>query len=323
MTGAYLILLLVCLGTSFLLSGMEAGVFALSRLRIRQLMRKGNPQAKALHGYLEHPERFLWTIMVGNITANVVAFSLVVIALSSWLTPRPVAFALAVAASAGFFYAFFELLPKTLFRLFPNRLCLLLATPFRTVHLLFRPLVSIMAVVSRWLGGGPFTGDLFGNRDELRLVMQESAQSLTSEEQAMINRVMDLQNLKVRHVATPLSRTVCVSSDTPLPQILELCRAHGHSRMPVWESQGPNRRIVGLLSMRSILYQADLPADRTAGRFVTQALFLSEDMRLEIALRHLQRNGQRMAIVLGPDRKETGMISMQDILQAIFGEVSL
>ena len=316
-------LLVVCLGTSFLLSGMEAGVFALSRLRIRQLMRRGNPRAKALHGYLEHPERFLWTIMVGNIAANVVAFSLVVNALFSWLNPWPAAFALAVAASAGCFYAFFELLPKTLFRLFPNRLCLRLATPFRTVHLLLRPLVSVMAVTSRWLGGGTFTGDLFGSRDELRLLMQESGQGLTSEEQAMINRVMELQNLKLHHVATPLARTVCVATDTPLAKVLELCRERGHSRMPVWQPQGPSRRIAGLLSVRSILYHDGPPAGPTAGAFVTQALYLSEDMRLEVALRYLQRNGQRMAIVLGPDRKETGMVSMQDILQAIFGEVSL
>ena len=64
---------------SFFMSGMEAGVFALSRLRIRQLMRAGKPRAKVLHGYLEKPEDFLWTILVGNTLANFVAVSLAVI----------------------------------------------------------------------------------------------------------------------------------------------------------------------------------------------------------------------------------------------------
>src|SRR6266478_4691245 len=59
-----------CLALSFLLSGMEAGVFALSRLRVRQQLRAGRRSAKALHGYLEHPENFLWTILVGNTVAN-------------------------------------------------------------------------------------------------------------------------------------------------------------------------------------------------------------------------------------------------------------
>src|SRR2546429_965646 len=58
---------------SFFMSGMEAGVFALSLLRIRQWMRAGKLRAKVLHGYLERPEDFLWTILVGNTLANFVA----------------------------------------------------------------------------------------------------------------------------------------------------------------------------------------------------------------------------------------------------------
>src|ERR1051326_4812924 len=60
----------VCLALSFLLSGMEAGVFALSRMRVAQQMRDGRRSAEVLHGYLENPENFLWTILVGNTVAN-------------------------------------------------------------------------------------------------------------------------------------------------------------------------------------------------------------------------------------------------------------
>ena len=60
----------VCLALSFILSGMEAGVFALSRLRIRRQMRAGRKSARVLHNYLEAPENFLWTILVGNTVAN-------------------------------------------------------------------------------------------------------------------------------------------------------------------------------------------------------------------------------------------------------------
>src|SRR5215470_1885985 len=59
-----------CLVVSFVLSGMEAGVFALSRLRIRQRMRGGSISARVLYEYLENPENFLWTILVGNTVAN-------------------------------------------------------------------------------------------------------------------------------------------------------------------------------------------------------------------------------------------------------------
>src|ERR1700704_5275618 len=64
------VLFAISLALSFLLSGMEAGVFALSRLRIRQQMRAGKRSARVLHRYLENPENFLWTILVGNTLAN-------------------------------------------------------------------------------------------------------------------------------------------------------------------------------------------------------------------------------------------------------------
>ena len=65
-----LALMVLCLVLSFLLSGMEAGVFALNRLRVRRLARPAGPSAKLLYGFLEHPENFLWTILVGNTLAN-------------------------------------------------------------------------------------------------------------------------------------------------------------------------------------------------------------------------------------------------------------
>src|SRR6266700_4961685 len=68
--GLIWIVFAICLALSFLLSGMEAGVFALSRLRVRQQMRSGRRSAKVLHHFLENPENFLWTILVGNTVAN-------------------------------------------------------------------------------------------------------------------------------------------------------------------------------------------------------------------------------------------------------------
>src|ERR1700742_3938928 len=62
--------LTLCLVASFLFSGMEAGVFALNRVRVRRLARTGQKSAKLLNGFLEKPERFLWTILVGNTLAN-------------------------------------------------------------------------------------------------------------------------------------------------------------------------------------------------------------------------------------------------------------
>src|SRR6266699_4581603 len=104
-----------CLGLSFLMSGMEAGVFALSRLRIRQQMRSGNPRAHALYAHLENPENFLWTILVGNTLANVSAFIIGVFGLHQWLGRWPALLCVALLAGGILFYALCELMPKTLF----------------------------------------------------------------------------------------------------------------------------------------------------------------------------------------------------------------
>src|ERR1039457_7435257 len=153
-----------CLAVSFVLSGMEAGVFALSRLRIRQQMRAGHPSAKVLHDYLEHPENFLWTILVGNTVANFLILGWLVAKLHETLGNHRVWFVVVFSAAVFLFYAFFDLLPKMLFRIYPNRLCVTLARPFRLIHLGLRPLVwlvqGVSAVLLHWTGVRAFTGHL-------------------------------------------------------------------------------------------------------------------------------------------------------------------
>jgi len=317
----------LCLVLSFLLSGMEAGVFALSRLRIRQQMRAGRQSAKVLHDYLDNPENFLWTILVGNTVANFFILGWLVAVLHRWLSHQRAWFILVYCVTVFLFYAFFDLLPKMLFRTYPNRLCLAVARPFRLLHLGLRPLVALVewfsSMLLQWRGGTTFTGHLFGNREELRLVMQESANAFTSEERAMINRVLDLQTLTVRQVMMPLAQVVSATSSMALREVLTICREKQLTRLPVWESRDSKRRIIGFVSLYSIIYEPILDPGKSIAEYIKPALYLDEDTRLEVALRRMQRGGQRLAIVLGRDRSETGIVSLQDMLKVIFGEVNI
>lgn len=321
------LVLIACLALSFLLSGMEAGVFALSRLRIRQQMRAGRRSARLLHNYLENPEDFLWTILVGNTVANFVILGTAIVRLYSGVNGHWGWFAVSFSVIVFLFYAFFDLLPKMLFRIYPNRLCIMLARPFRVIHLILRPLVWLMEWVSTtllsWTGGKAFSGHLFGNREELRFIMQESAQSFTSEERAMINRVLDLQSLTVRQITKPFDQAATVTREMPLRDALALCLERGATRLPVWEMRDNQRRIGGIISIDTILYQPELNPNKPVADYVRPALYVDEDLRLEAALRQMQRSGQRLAIVLGRDRSELGITSLQDILKALFGDLSL
>jgi CBS domain containing-hemolysin-like protein len=320
-------LVAICLVVSFVLSGMEAGVFALSRLRIRQQMRAGRASAKLLHDYLENPENFLWTILVGNTVANLFILGWLVMILHSTLKRHPGLFALVFAIVVFVFYALSDLLPKMLFRMYPTRLCILLARPFRLLHLLLNPLVRVVEWCSDlllgWRGGKVFTGHLFGNREELRLVMQESAHVLSSEERTMINRVLDLQTLTVRQAMLPLEQVATVTAQAPVAAVLALGRERKLTRFPVWETRDGTRRIIGLASLNPLLFQPNLDLNKPISEHVKPALYLEEDLRLEIALRRMQRGGQRLAIVLARDSHEIGILSLQDVLRVIFGEVSL
>lgn len=327
MDALLIIIFLVSLGISFLMSGMESGVFALNRMHIRQLMRKGNARAAKLTGFLENPEPFLWTILVGNTLANLVAVSIGFVELQQWLGARPTVFWCVFAVALVLFYGLLELLPKMLFRARPNRLSLTVVPAFGLIQFLLRPLVSLVAFLSRALlhlsGGRRFTGQLFGNREELRQVMQDSAQALTSEERTMINRVLDLQVMTVQQLARPISLAVTVSAEATVAETLALCREKGVSRLPVWRTEGERRRVAGLVTLKSLLYRSDLDLQRKAVDYLKPALFFPEDLRAEAALRQMQRTGQRLAIVLGRGQREVGLLSIEDILKVIFGEVNL
>jgi CBS domain containing-hemolysin-like protein len=327
MTTFYWIMLGLCLLLSFLLSGMEAGVFALNRLRVRRLARAGKPSAKLLHGFLENPEKFLWTILVGNTLANFLILGWTLAKLHEWL-PGQRAVAVAVFVAVVFlFYVFFDLLPKMLFRAHPNSFCLSAAKIFRLVYFALSPLVLIVAdgsqTVLRWTGGRVFTGRLFGNREEMRAVMQESAQAFSSDERAMINRVLDLQNFTAGQIATPVAKMVAVEKNTPVAEALALARETNFSRLPVWETREGRRRVAGLLEIGTLLFSRTLNLQSAAAAHLTSALFLEEDVRLEDALRRMQRAGQRLAVVLARDGSEVGVVTLEDILKLMFGEVKL
>jgi putative hemolysin len=322
-----LIVLIPCLLVSFLLSGMEAGVFALNRLRVRRLARAGNRSARFLNHFLENPERFLWTILVGNTLANFLILGLALVKIHEWFIGDRILIIILFGVGVFLFYTLFDLLPKMLFRAFPNTLCLGTAGIFRTLYFVLSPLVLAVEGISNFIlrltGGRSFTGQLFGNREEMRALMQESSQSLTSDERAMINRVLDLQNFTVGQMAAPITQIAAVEKETSVGDAMTLARQKKFSRLPVWETRDGKRRIAGLLLLGPLLYRDDVDLAKPVSTHMTPALFVNENMRLEIALRLMQRAGHRLAIVLARNGKEIGVLSLEDILRVLFGEVKL
>lgn len=312
---------------SAFLSGMEAGVMALSRLRVRHLARQGNRGARTILRYLEAPENFLWTILVGNTLANFALVMLLATDLHQWFGDRPAILWPAFIGLGLTLYLFGDLLAKALFRKFPNRLTLKLAPVFQLLHVVLTPLVSgverFAALLLKLTGAPTLTNSLFGNRDELRALVFDSGKHLGATERTLIARVLDLQNRTVGQVTRPLDLVESVTATTPVREVVAKCAATGHTRLPVWSSDRRDRRIVGVVSLKNLLYRESLPEDATAGSHLIPAQFLDESLRLEVALRRLQRSGQPLAIVVDRNGRERGLISLADILKVVFGEVAV
>jgi len=321
------IALALCLAASFLLSGMEAGVFALNRLRVRRLARGGKRSAQMLNRFLEQPEKFLWTILVGNTLANFVILGWMLAKLHEWFLGQRILIVALFAMVVFLFYTFFDLLPKMLFRTHPNSLCMLAARPFRIINFLLSPVVLLVEDVSltilKWTGGQALTGRLFGNREEMRAVMRESGQALTDDEHAMVNRILDLQNFTVGQIAKPLAETPSVEAQASLREAIALAGQNNLSRLPVWEIREDKRRVAGLIDIGPLLYRETLDVEKPASAYMTPAVFVNEGIRLEVALRLMQRAGQRTAIVLSREREEIGVVKLKDILKVMFGEMKL
>ncbi|MEY4323930.1 MAG: hypothetical protein RIS24_101 [Verrucomicrobiota bacterium] len=310
---------------SFFLSGMEAGVFALSRLRVRQRARAGSGNARRLLAYMDRPEDFLWTILVGNTVANFAAVALIWQDLQGWAKGREWAVWAMLLAIGLAIYLICELLPKRLFQRMPNRLCLLLLPVFAAIHWMLSPAVFLVARFAQallWVTGDrALSSRLFANRDELKALIQSSTGELSKTERSLINRVIDAQNLTLSRVAKPLDSVQTITASATLEEIQDLCRREGRTRMPVWSGRGVGRRIEGIVSLKDVLYSEPDGQRKTARDWLRPALFLEDSLRIEEALRAFQRSGEHLAIVRGPGGVEVGIVTLSDVLGALFLEV--
>ncbi len=327
MNTVWIIIILLCATISFLMSGMEAGLFKLNRLRLKNLERSGDKRAKLLSGYLDRPEQFLWTILVGNILANFIILCLTAFFLNKYFESTKILFWILYFVTIFIFYLICDLMPKILFRSYANSLCLSMLYPFRVLYLCLSPAVWIITktahLIMQWTGGKSYTGKIFASREEIRYFMKDAHGGLSGEEISMIERVLDLQNLTVKHLTIPLNKVSSVNLNTTVNESLSVFKGKGFSHLPVMRTQDNKTTVAGIISLTDILYKENYNDNFKVAHFVKPAIFFNENTKLEEALNKFQKSGRKIAIVLGLDKSEIGIISLNDILAFVFGEINL
>ena len=113
------------------------------------------------------------------------------------------------------------------------------------------------------------------------------------------------------------------SPTTPVGEILRLCRELQLSRIPLRTRDKGVERCVGIVDLSAIIYRENVDPAQPASDFLQPALFLPQDLRVDEALGRMQRAGRRMAIVMGNDGAEAGVLVSRDVIRSIFGEVTL
>lgn len=314
------------LGLSFLLSGMEAGLFAVNRVRIRVQARQGRRAARLLLEHLERPESFLWTVVVGNALANVVVLGWMFVQAYRWTGGWTWGLVILYGVGMYLFYAFFDLLPKMWFRSRPNRLCLACAPLFRAVYVGLRPVVGVLEGVSRtllrWTGGRAFTGRLFGNREEMHTLMMDSARALTSAERRMIMQVLGLSALSARTLTRGWDESPWIAATATVGELLQRARERGWSHVIV-RAVGAVPEVVGMVSVDRVLFAGEPDPGQPLEAWWEPALLADENDRLEVLLRRMQGSGRPLAVVQGAQGEPLGTLHREDILKLIFGDLRL
>ena len=150
--------------------------------------------------------------------------------------------------------------------------------------------------------------------------MEDSDDSLSDEERTMISQVLRLGERTLGQAAIPLNLSVTASADSPISSVVDLCRNHRIARVPIWKFGGGQRKVVGVVTLKTSLYREDYDVSKPAGEYMQPALFLPADLKVEAALKRMQRSGQWLAIVTSESQKEAGIVSLQDILKVVFSD---
>jgi len=324
----YLGLLALSLLLSAFFSGSETAFMAVNRLRLRHLADSGDRRAALIKKIADNPDRLLGTILLGNTVANIAAASLLTYMVTT-LAPDDFADTASLLASVAltlFILVFCELIPKMVGATHSLASTQKLAWPVRASIVLLSPFArlagSIAAVFLRFFRLQPTTSPFAHalNEDELRaLIAASSASTLAEGKRAMLRSVLDMGATQVREVMIPRTDVTAVDIRDPLPEILSVIRQTNYSRIPVYRESPDN--IVGILNVKDLLQHLDHPEGIRLPHLLRPAHFVPDSARLEDILRRMQTMHLHMAIVVDEFGGVEGIVTLEDLLEEIVGEI--
>ena len=337
-----LAVILLVLANGFFVAA-EFALVSVRYTRIAQLIKAGNRSAHWVKRAIENPDRFIAATQLGITLASLglgwigePALGRIIQPLVD-LFPAQIESEVSHSISTGLAFAVItflhvvigELAPKSLALQHPERTSLLVARPTVFTEWLFKPAIWVLNgtgnALLRLVGIEPAEShELVHSVEELKMLVSASAERGVMEdaEQEMLHAVFDFGETLVRQVMVPRTEVIAVPADAKLDQLLAAAVDHAYAKMPVY--QGDLDRIVGSVHLKDVVQamQRDEAGNLTARDIMRETVFVPEAAPVSTLLQVFRARRRHLAIVLDEYGGTAGVVTLEDLLEEVFGEVS-
>ncbi len=318
-----LILLFFFLLLSAYFSSSETAFIASNPYKIHYLEKKGNKNAKLVRKMTTKVDNLLATILIGNTLVNAAVASIATSVLVSLLPDKNQAVLYATVVTTFLILIFSEITPKTYAAYNPIKLSLLFVQPMRFFAIVFFPLVKAFTVFFRLISPSSEKKD-FGmtrtlNEEEIKIMLSLGTKGMSSLRKKMISGILDIGSLPIREIMIPRSQVRAIEINISLRKILSLIQSEGHSRFPVYWEQLDN--IHGVIHVKDIIPYLVESKDFNIKKLLRPPLFVPETASQEKVLRIMQKTTKHLAFVVDEFGNMKGIVTMEDILEVIVGEI--
>lgn len=315
-------MLIALLVLSALFSSSETALTTVNRIRIRTLAGQGDKRAMTLLAVLQNPEKMLSVILIGNNVVNLYASSLATTVTLSLFGSKLVGVATGILTLAVLVFG--EVAPKTMASRNAEQIALRAAGPVKCLMWLFTPLVFVVNNLAR-LVMKLFGADRPGKRElmtaeELRTIVKVGHEDgvIENSERKMIDNVFDFGDRSARDIMIPRIDMTCIDMEAGYDELMEVVREEKYTRIPVYKESADT--IVGILNIKDLLFRAQDKPFRIA-ELMRKPLFTYEQKKTSELMVEMRKNYTNLAIVLDEYGVTAGMVTMEDILEEIVGEI--
>ena len=319
--GMYLALLLLLAFSAFF-SASETALSSVNRIRMKNKADDGDKKAQRVLGLSDDYDRTLSAILIGNNVVNLTASSISTVIATSLLGQQGAAVATAVITVLVLVFG--EILPKSFAKDHAERVSMAMGGPLYIVKTLLAPLVWVFVQIKRLFTGrrsSELNVQPSVTEEELKTIIDTVGEEgvLDRQETDIIQSAIEFDNTTVQDILVPRVDMAAAALDAPPEEIIRLCVEGGYSRIPVYEGTIDN--VVG------VLYAKDLLARLAAGKPIEPAalkrdvLFVYRSKRISELLAEFRRAKQHMAVVTDEHGGTLGLVTMEDILEELVGEI--